>query len=185
MSLRIVSSISEIVDVFEQRGNSEYGGEDVTQIEHALQSATLAKSESASAELISAALLHDFGHLIHNLPVDAPDNGIDDFHEAAAAKSLCEVFPDSVTEPIKLHVRAKRYLCTTDKNYFSKLSHASVTSLNLQGGTMSDQELHEFESYTYWQDALRLRVWDDLAKDPKIHTPELSHFIDFLESSLI
>ena len=85
MSLRIVSSISEIVDVFEQRGNSEYGGEDVTQIEHALQSATLAESESASAELISAALLHDFGHLIHSLPDDAPDNGIDDFHEAAAA----------------------------------------------------------------------------------------------------
>ena len=183
MNTRIVLSIDEIIDLFKKRGHSEYGGEAITQLQHALQAAQLAEKENSTAELVVAALLHDFGHLLHDLPDDAPDLGVDDFHEAAAESSLSQLFPPAVTEPIKLHVQAKRYLCSTDSTYAAKLSAASITSLRLQGGTMSEKELMDFKSSTHWRDALRLRIWDDLAKDPKIKTPSLDHYLDFLKKA--
>lgn len=183
MSLNILSSVDEIIQIFKQRGHSNYGGEAVTQAEHALQTAYFAERVGASAELISAALLHDFGHLLHELPENAPDDGIDDFHEVAAEKPLSKLFPQSVIEPICLHVKAKRYLCSTDKNYFSILSEASVTSLRLQGGTMSKDEIEEFESHVYWRDAIRVRKWDDLAKDPEVATPAIDHYAPILEAA--
>ena len=183
MSLRSVTTPDEIIELFQERGHSEYGGEDVTQLQHALLAAHLAEQSNASAELIVAALLHDFGHLLHELPDDAPNNGIDDFHEDAGEKALAKIFPAAVTEPIMLHVQAKRFLCTTEKSYFAKLSEASITSLNLQGGTMSEEELTKFKSYPYWRDALRLRIWDDLAKDPEQKTPALAHYLGYLEEA--
>lgn len=180
MNANTILNVEDIVNTFRLRGASEYGGEKVTQLQHALQAAMFAEQEQGSPELISAALLHDFGHLLHNLPDDAPDQGVDDFHENTGHNALAKLFPLAVVEPIKLHVSAKRYLCTTDSNYFSKLSEASVTSLELQGGTMSAEELTVFESHSYWQDALRLRIWDDLAKDPNLQTPDLQHFIPYL-----
>ena len=141
MNANTILNVEDIVNTFRLRGASEYGGEKVTQLQHALQAAMFAEQEQGSPELISAALLHDFGHLLHNLPDDAPDQGVDDFHENTGHNALARLFPLAVVEPIKLHVSAKRYLCTTDSNYFSKLSEASVTSLKLQGGTMSAEEL--------------------------------------------
>ncbi|MBA63217.1 MAG: metal-dependent phosphohydrolase [Planctomycetaceae bacterium] len=181
MSRWTISNVSEIIELFKKRGDSEYGGEDVTQLQHALQTAQLAEKENSTAELVVAALLHDFGHLLHDLPDDAPDLGVDDFHETAAESSLSSLFPLAVTEPIKLHVQAKRFLCSTDRSYNSKLSEASITSLELQGGRMSVEELMEFKSHTHWRDAIRLRIWDDLAKDPELETPLLDYYIDFLE----
>ena len=181
MSLRTISSVSEVLALFEKGGHSEYGGEEVTQLQHALQTAQLAEKENSPVELVVAALLHDFGHLLHNLPDDAPDRGVDDLHETAAERSLASLFPLAVTEPIKLHVQAKRFLCSTDNTYHSKLSEASITSLELQGGTMSAEELLEFKSHPHWEDAIRLRIWDDLAKEPEAKTPPLDHYLDFLE----
>lgn len=178
-----MQSVDEILALFEKRGDSEYGGEEVTQLEHALQAALLAEQENASAELISAALLHDVGHLLHDLPDDAPDEGIDDHHESSASNFLRKHFPEAVTEPIRLHVAAKRYLCAVDQNYHATLSEPSMVSLKIQGGPMSSQEVQEFDANPFAKDAVRLRRWDDTAKDPDLETPPLKHFESYLRQS--
>src|SRR5687767_13949425 len=106
--------VDTIQKLFEEHGDSLYGGEAVTQLEHALQASMLAENEDASPALITAALLHDIGHLLHNLPDDAPDSGIDDVHEELAYNRLRAHFGDDVTEPVRLHVDAKRYLCAVE-----------------------------------------------------------------------
>ncbi|WP_417848447.1 phosphonate degradation HD-domain oxygenase [Thalassoglobus sp.] len=173
-------TIRELLDLFERHGNSQYGGENVTQLEHALQAATLAEEENASPELIVAALLHDLGHLLHNLPENAPDQGIDDHHENLGYRFACQLFPQAVTEPIRMHVVAKRYLCAIEPDYFSTLSQPSVVSLGLQGGPMNEHEISDFELNPFAQDAVRLRRWDDTAKDPTVKTSPLSHFKKYL-----
>ena len=172
--------VQEIIGLFESRGSSQYGGEAVTQLEHALQCAMLAESEAASPELVVAALLHDIGHLLHELPDDAPDQGVDDHHESSAGRYLTETFPPAVTEPVRLHVEAKRYLCATDLHYQEQLSEPSILSLQQQGGGMTPTEIVEFEQLPFAKDAIRLRRWDDAAKDPARKTPPISHFEDKL-----
>ena len=168
-----------ILRLFNERGHSEYGGEGVTQLEHALQSATLAKNAGASDALITASLLHDIGHILHDLPDDAPDNGIDDYHENLAAHFLEQHFPPSVSEPVRLHVAAKRYMCTSDPSYFEKLSPPSIQSLEIQGGLMNEEEIWAFEQNPYAQDAVQLRCWDDLAKDPNWKTEPIEAFAGY------
>jgi phosphonate degradation associated HDIG domain protein len=172
--------VQEIIRLFESRGGSQYGGEAVTQLEHALQCATLADSEAASPELVIAALLHDIGHLLHELPDDTPDHGIDDHHESSAGKYLTETFPPAVTEPIRMHVDAKRFLSATDFHYQEQLSEPSILSLQQQGGEMTPTEIAEFEQLPFARDAIRLRRWDDAAKDPLRKTPPIAHFEDKL-----
>jgi phosphonate degradation associated HDIG domain protein len=166
--------------MFQQRGNSRYGGEAVTQLQHALQAATFAENTGASPALIAAALLHDIGHLLHDLPEDAPDRGIDDAHEELAARWLIGRFPPSVVAPVQLHVTAKRYLCTTDSNYLKHLSGPSLQSLKLQGGLMNNEELNAFRSHPHFTAAIQLRRWDEAAKDPTMQTPSLEHFAGYL-----
>lgn len=173
-------SVREIIDLFEKRGDSQYGGEAVTQLEHALQAATLAEQEEAAPELIVAALLHDVGHLLHDLPDDAPDVGVDDRHENSAGNYLRNLFPETVTEPIRLHVAAKRYLCSTDPKYVATLSQPSLISLKLQGGTMTGEEVSGFTNNPYSDAAIRLRRWDDAAKVPNFPTPPIGHFAEVL-----
>lgn len=173
-------TVEKILNLFRERGDSEYGGEPVTQLEHALQCATLAESEGAEASLIAAALLHDVGHLLHQLPDDAPDQGIDDAHEELGYRFLARTFGDDVAEPVRLHVPAKRYLCATDAEYLSKLSEPSVVSLQLQGGAMDDAEVAKFEAGPFAKDAIRLRRWDDEAKVVDLKTPTLDHFAQYL-----
>lgn len=172
--------VDEILSLFEKHGDSEYGGEPVTQREHALQCADLAVAESASSELVVAALVHDVGHLLHDLPDDAPESGIDDVHEVLGHRFLSERFGPAVSEPVRLHVDAKRYLCATDDLYRQQLSDASV---ELQGGPMTETEISGFESLEYAQDALRLRRWDDTAKDTEQKTSRLDDFIPQLEAA--
>lgn len=172
--------VESILQLFEARGDSEYGGEAVTQLEHALQAASLAEQEQATPELIVAALLHDVGHLLHDLPDDAPDDGIDDHHENAASNFLRRCFPQAVTEPIRLHVAAKRYLSAVEPEYVQTLSEPSIVSLQLQGGAMSPAEVDQFEANPFAQDAVRLRRWDDAAKVSNLPTPPLSHYADWI-----
>ncbi len=174
-------NVDELRALFDIRGDSEYGGEAVTQLEHALQAADLAEQEHASPELIVAALLHDVGHLLHDLPEDAPDRGVDDHHENVASNKLKQVFPPAVTEPIRMHVAAKRYLCATEPEYLSQLSQPSVVSLDLQGGPMQAEQVAEYESNPFAQDAVRLRRWDDIAKVPDLKTNNLDHFWRYVE----
>lgn len=173
-------TIDDIVTLLETRGGSQYGGEAVTQREHALQSALLAEREAASPELIVAALLHDVGHLLHDLPADAPERGFDDGHESAGRRYLERLFPEFVTEPVRLHVEAKRYLCTIDDSYRATLSAPSIVSLQLQGGLMSHEEVGAFEANPFAEAAIRLRRWDDAAKVPDLRTPPLAHFAGYL-----
>jgi [1-hydroxy-2-(trimethylamino)ethyl]phosphonate dioxygenase len=171
----------EIVKLFNDHGDSQYGGEAVTQVEHALQCALLAEQEEATRELIVAALLHDVGHLLHALPDDAPELGVDDRHEVLAGRWLRNHFGPAVVEPVQLHVAAKRYLCATDVSYHNQLSPPSQLSLKLQGGPMAQNEVIQFEANIYFRDAIRLRRWDDTAKVSDLATPSVEHYAPMIE----
>ena len=179
------SSINSIFEVLSTKGNAQYGTEAVSQLEHALQCATLAETSNASPELITASLLHDFGHLVHNLGEDAAERGIDDRHEHRALGYLKTIFSDAVTEPIRMHVNAKRYLCAVNRDYWDSLSPASKTSLELQGGIFTEAEATEFISQPYAKDAVKLRMWDDLAKVKNLKTPNLDYFVPAIEKLII
>ena len=175
---------AQIIQLFNERGHSLYGGEAITQLQHALQTATFARNTGAPSPLVSAALLHDIGHLLHDLPDNAPDNDIDDLHENLAARFLEQHFQFAVSEPVRLHVAAKRYLCATDANYLQILSPPSVQSLALQGGPMTAAEVAEFEQLPFYQDAVQLRRWDDQAKDPEMITESIEAFAADIEAGL-
>ena len=176
--------VSELVRLFGERGGSEYGGEAVTQLEHALQGAMFAEQEGANSALITAVLLHDLGHLLHDLPEDAPDHGIDDHHEVLAARWLTTRFGSDVVEPVRLHVAAKRYLCATDPAYQAALSPPSLLSLKLQGGPMSSEEARKFEASPHFEAAVRLRHYDEKAKIAGLTTPDLGHFLEHVRAAL-
>jgi len=139
-------------------------GEPVSMAQHMEQSAACAAADEAPESLVLAALLHDIGHFVGDHPIDALENGIDNLHEEAGADYLKPWFAAAVTEPIRLHVAAKRYLCATDEAYFGCLSDASVNSLNVQGGPMDAEEINRFEANPWHQDAVRLRLYDDDGK---------------------
>jgi len=179
------SQLKLLVQTLRDRGNEQYGTEAVSQLQHALQCATLAEAAFSSETLIAASLLHDIGHLIHDLGEDAAERGIDDRHEHRATGLLKHLFGPAVAEPVKLHVNAKRYLCAVEQDYWASLSPASKTSLELQGGIYSPDEAEAFINQPFARDAVELRRWDDLAKDPRCQTPGLEHFVAVLESCLI
>ena len=182
-------SIEEVLhvirDTFESRGHANYGIEEVTQLQHALQSATLAEEAGKNAEAISAALLHDIGHLMHeeHLPEDIESN-LDDHHEKRAYAWIKMHFGAAVADPVRLHVAAKRYLCTVDPDYTKQLSPTSYKSFLDQGGTMSEKEKTNFEAEPFYKEALELRRWDDFAKNRNKQTPPFTHFESYLNQVL-
>jgi phosphonate degradation associated HDIG domain protein len=178
-----MTPIDRIFERFDRHGGRDYGSERVQQLEHALQCAALAEAEGAEAPLISAALLHDIGHLIHDLGAKPAERGIDDRHEALGEEWLRQWFGDDVTEPVRLHVPAKRYLTATDPGYLATLSPGSVRSLELQGGPFSAADAEAFIALPQAPAAVRLRRWDEAAKVPGKVTPDLAHFRRYLEAS--
>jgi len=178
-------AVGDLREMFQARGGSLYGGEAVTQLEHGLQAAYLAERDGAPPDLIVAALLHDVGHLLHELPDDAPDDGIDDVHERLGSKWLAGRFLDSVVEPVRLHVAAKRYLCAINPDYRASLSVPSEVSLVLQGGPMTPEECASFRRGPHYAHAVRLRHWDDQAKVVGLKTPPLEHFLAHVRSVLL
>lgn len=178
-----MSPVDRIFETLETAGKARYGMEAINQLEHALQCAKLAEDEGADAALITAALLHDIGHLIHKLD-DAAAQGIDDRHEALGEKLVRRWFREEVVRPVALHVDAKRYLCAVERPYFDHLSPASVRSLELQGGPFASDEAEEFIVRAGAPEAVRLRRWDDDAKVKDLPTPPLSHFRPYVEACL-
>ncbi len=176
--------IARISQMLETNGTGLYGGEAVTQTQHALQCAALAEADGASAELITASLLHDVGHVLDPEFEAALEQGQDLVHEDLGESFLTDWFGDGVTQPVKLHVAAKRYLCAIDSSYFARLSDASVLTLKLQGGPMSQAQVAEFEANPHHRDAVRLRIWDDRAKDPDAATPGIAHFMAYAAQCL-
>lgn len=170
--------VEEIERLYSLGGALNYSGERVSQLQHGLQCATFAEAAGESDALITACLLHDLGHLVHSFGEDAHERGLDDTHENLGAQFLSKNFGPEVTEPIRLHVAAKRYLCLVDKSYWDALSPISKRTLELQGGVFSEAEAHDFIEQPYATDAVKLRQWDDQAKLVGAATPYLAHFLE-------
>lgn len=168
--------VAFLEDIFERRGGEEYLGEPVTMAQHMLQGATLAEKNGESETLIVAALLHDIGHFTSEFGTFSMDDTEDKFHEVAGAKVLDGFFPSLVTDCVRYHVAAKRYLCATSPEYYDRLSEASVHSLNLQGGAMSDAEITEFKRQPNLADIVKVRYLDDAGKSADMQTPSFSYF---------
>jgi len=161
--------------LLEEHGDAQYGGEGVTQLQHALQTAQLAEQAGAPLALVAAALFHDIGHLAHALGEDASRRGIDDHHESRAVGLLKPVFGEAVWRPVALHVQAKRWLCHRELAYAAQLSEESQRSLALQGGPMDAVQAASFSALPYSAEAIALRRWDDTAKNPEAMPPPLQH----------
>ena len=173
--------IDDVFSVFRERGHQTYG-ESVTEMQHALQCATFAELSGESPEIVAACLLHDYGHLCHDLGESIAEQGVDALHENIGANRLAKFFAPEVIEPVRLHVAAKRYLCCSEPEYLANLSEASRRSLNLQGGPMTEAEAREFERHPHFRAAIRLRRYDDMGKVPRMETPDLETFRPVLES---
>ena len=171
-------SLDDIERLFMRHGAAQYAGEPVTQLEHALQTAYLAEQSDSSDELVTACLLHDLGHLLHDLGETPSLRGIDDTHQYYALPFLRGLLPDAVLDAIRLHVDAKRWLCATNDAYYARLSDDSKRSLVLQGGAFSAAQSESFLAQPGARDAVLLRQWDDLAKQDGWRTPSLAHFLD-------
>ena len=176
-----MSIADEVFAIFGRRGSGAYFGEHVSMTEHALQAAYFAHRASARPPLILAALLHDIGHLVEEVPDDLADWITDARHEEIGAGWLARRFPAEVSDPVRLHVPAKRYLCATDPTYVAMLSQASVVTLKLQGGSMSPGELLQFETERYCKEALQVRRWDDQGKVAGLKTPGLAEYRGLIE----
>ena len=167
-------SITAICRLLESGGNTPLAVTSVTLLEHALQTAWLAERAAASPSLVSACLLHDLGHVLA-----APSNTADlttERHDHQGAACLSSLFDVAVTDPIRLHVRAKRYLCYAHPSYSHGLSPHARRSLERQGGAFSAAEARAFIEEPYAVDAVNLRLWDDQAHRHGVSTPSLAHF---------
>jgi predicted HD phosphohydrolase len=186
-NLKIINT-ENIVDfigsIFERRGGEEYLGEPVTMGQHMLQGATLAEQNKEPDEIVVGALLHDIGHFTSEFGTFSMDDTEDRYHENAGADLLENFFPSVITDCCRYHVAAKRYLCATDPKYFNKLSDASVHSLNLQGGPMSEAEIINFKRNPNLKQILTVRLYDDAAKVPKMATPSFRHFAPLVHKML-
>ncbi len=168
-------------DIFDRRGGEEYLGEPVTMAQQMLQGATLAERQGLPEEVIVAALLHDIGHFTSEFGTYHPDDTQDRHHEDAGADVLGGYFPSIVTDCVKYHVAAKRYLCATRPAYFQRLSAASVHTLQLQGGPMDQNEVAAFEANPNLERIIQVRYLDEAGKDPEMDTPGFAHFAPMVQ----
>jgi [1-hydroxy-2-(trimethylamino)ethyl]phosphonate dioxygenase len=180
-----VTVFEEILQLYGKRGDGAYFGESVTMTEHGLQAAHFALAAGAPSSLIVAALLHDVGHLVEEVPDDLADWTTDAAHERTGAEWLACRFPPAVSEPVRLHVPAKRYLLATDPGYLANLSPASVVTLKLQGGPMSPEEAARFEIERFHRAAVLVRRCDDRGKLPGLKTAGLADYRAMIEECCV
>jgi phosphonate degradation associated HDIG domain protein len=173
--MSLPQSLDDVLATYREHGDRHYG-ENVTEIQHALQCATFAEQAGEAPVVVAACLLHDYGHLCHGLGEDIADHGVDARHEDIGANKLRHLFVDEIVEAGWLHVAAKRYLCWKEPGYFDGLSDASRKSLHLQGGPMNDAEAREFESHPHYELAVRVRRYDDMGKVDGMTTADLDSF---------
>jgi gamma-butyrobetaine dioxygenase len=177
-----VSVSEEVLSIYGRLGSGAYFGERVSMLEHGLQAAHFAQVLGAPDTLVIAALLHDVGHLLEAVPEAIEDWISDARHEVTGARWLAQRFAPAVSEPVRLHVPAKRYLCAIDAEYFAHLSSASVHTLKLQGGPMLPAEISQFEAEPYYRDAVVVRRCDDQGKVAGLKTPVLQDYTVRLDS---
>lgn len=176
--------LSHIAELLTQKADGNYGLSAINQRQHALQCALLAEQAGCPDSLVAAALMHDIGHMVHDLGENPADDGVDDQHEALGHAFLAAWFGPAVTEPVRLHVAAKRYLCATEADYLAKLSKDSVLSLSLQGGPMSPAEVAAFDALPHSAEAVQLRRFDEQAKVKGLETPPVGHFLPYVARCL-
>ncbi len=175
----MMAAVDVLEGLFAGEGARRYLGEDVSIATHMLQAGGLAERAGATDAVVAAALLHDVGHFEAIAPRQADRQDlapIDYRHQDVGADWLAQWFPEAVTEPVRLHVMAKRYLCSTEPGYVERLSPASVHTLSLQGGPLSEVDACAFERLPHAQAAIAIRRWDEAAKDPAAVTPPFEHF---------
>ena len=179
----MVDIVDQIIFTFSS-DNSLYIGEDLTMSEHMIQTAMLAEKKQSSNNLICSSLLHDYGHFVINDPTKLVEKDIDGKHEIIGANYLKKFFPNEVIQPILLHVEAKKYLAR-DKKYYTTLSKASKISLKLQGGPMSADEINKFEQNKYHKDAIKLRMFDEKAKNKNLKIKKIEDYRELLISKCL
>jgi len=179
----MLSIVDQIIFNF-SNNKSLYIGESLTISEHMIQTAMLAEKNKCSDDLICSSLLHDYGHFVIEDPNQLVTDKIDGRHEIIGANYLKNFFHNKIIEPISLHVEAKKYL-SRDKKYFDSLSEASKISLKLQGGAMSDLEVKKFEKNKNYENAIKLRKFDEGAKQKNIKVKNIKDYIDLLNSKII
>ena len=175
-------------EIFDRRGAEEYLGEPVTIGEHMLQAAHFAQQDGHDEIVIAAALLHDIGHFTGDF-ISMPlaegtafmEDDTDRQHERAGAAVLDAFFPELVVDCCRYHVAAKRYLCACEPGYFEELSAASVHSLSLQGGPMSDDEVAVFEAHPHFDAIIAVRRYDEAGKEPGLDVPGFASYVPLLE----
>lgn len=175
--------VAQILAAFEANGHLDYG-ERMSMQEHMLQAAFLADSKGESDAVVVATLLHDYGHLVCNMPNSTFADGTDNFHEEVGANALENWFGEDIVGAIRLHVAAKRFLCAATPAYRDRLSDASIMTLEIQGGPMNAKEMTEFRLQPGHQMALKVRVYDDLGKDPHMERPELDYYVPKLTACI-
>jgi phosphonate degradation associated HDIG domain protein len=171
-----LSSVDRVFEVLATGGGTAYFGEPVTVLEHSLQAASIIRHDGGPETLVAAALLHDLGHLLHREGEDAAQRGLDTRHEELAAAALAGHLPDSVLDPIRMHVAAKRYLCFAEPEYMQDLSPSSIESLTLQGGPMTGAEAEVYLATPHAREAVELRRADDAAKIAGLEVPGLETY---------
>ena len=175
--------VDYLLDLLEKKGSDMmYGGEKISQLEHALQCAELAEENGLSKSTIAAALLHDIGHLLYENK-DPIYEGEDGHHENLGANYLAKYFGEEVINPIRAHVDSKKYLAAVEVGYYNLLSEASQISLAAQGGPFTKEEAENFIKKPFMKDAVEMRRFDDMAKIVNKKTPNLEHFKVYLEEA--
>lgn len=177
-----MTTANDILDLYARKGGIAYAGEGITQLEHAWQCGQLALQAGATPALQLASWLHDLGHLMTDLQGSPTLDGIDDLHENLAAAAIEPLWGATVSEPVRLHVQAKRYLAATYVDYARSLSADSVRSLALQGGPMNAAESATFRAHRYAHEAKQLRAWDDAGKRPGWFAPDTQQALDELKA---
>ena len=170
-----------IGSIFDRRGGEEYLGEPVNMGQHMLQGATIAEQQGQPEEIIIGALLHDIGHFTSEFGTFTIEDTEDRHHEDAGAKVLERFFPKVITDCVRYHVAAKRYLCATKPEYFESLSEASIHSLHLQGGPLNHMEVVEFEKNPNLDQIIAVRYLDDAGKHAGMETPDYWYFAPMVQ----
>lgn len=178
------ATIDQMFAIFQTLGHRHYG-ENVSELEHALQTAAFARQFGETDAVVLSCLLHDYGHMLHDLGEDVAHQGIDARHEELGADLLKDLFPEKILEPIRQHVAAKRYLCWKIPSYSEGLSESSQISLHLQGGPMTDFEAAAFELNPHLESCLKVRRYDDMGKVPGMPTADLESYRSLMETFLL
>jgi len=178
-------TITRICHLFESKGEQRLEAASVTLLQHALQTAWLAEKAGARDSLICACLLHDLDHLLEEQDAGTPMEERHACHGQHGASSLTTLFDAAVTDPIRLHVDAKRYLCYAHPGYLNGLVAGAKRSLERQGGVFTPDQARAFMREPYAIEAVNLRLWDDQAHLAGVDTPSLAHFAATLRTRVL